>query len=571
LLKKILLAVSLSAGVCFFSGSAHAAGPVVPVGEDLEAQAARFQEEYSIEKRSRQAGLPKAPMEAQEAQLTPAGPPVYFMLHTVRVTGTTIFDAKYLKFSWDPYLNKRVSINDLNHIVAIIKRVYKDLGFLTTTAYLPPQDVTQGNVEIRVVEGKLGTLSVEGNRYFSTPSIAKYIHTYPGEVMDMGEMQRDVMRINQNKDLNVSAVLAQGQEPETVDVTLKATDNFPWHASIGTDNQGTRLTGTFRRLVTLNTSNLSGHEDTLSFNGAYTDFSQGDYLSYQTPVGTNGTKLGLDVGYFDGKLGYEYESYDITNYTEIYDPNASFELYEGPEAQVNLRTGLEIQNNYKKEGTNIVTFENLRTPYVSLDTVRIDRWGQTSVSPEVTFNAPGFLGGSREDNTLASRPDTDGFFEKYNLFINRTQYMPLGSYMEINAQAQAASPHSLPTAEQLQLGGVGSVRGYPQGDYLADIGGYMDTNWYFPSYFIPASWQWYGTTLRNDIEPFAFYDIGAGRLNRHSSDELENAFLSGTGGGIRIRIKGNFYLLLEWAWAVGNKPVHGDGPSSFDVAFQAGT
>ncbi|MDE2009587.1 MAG: ShlB/FhaC/HecB family hemolysin secretion/activation protein [Candidatus Omnitrophica bacterium] len=566
------MALTVSAAVCLFSGGAYAQAPAPPVppGESLEAQAARFQQEYSIEKRSREAAISKALIEAQEAEKAPAAPPVYFVLHSVRITGTTIFDPQYLRFTWVPYINKKISINDLNYIVRLIKRVYKDLGFLTTTAYLPPQDVTGGNVEIRVIEGKLGHLSVEGNRYFSTPSIAKYVHTYPGEVMDMGEMQRDVMRINQNRDMNVTAVLEQGQEPETVNVILKEKESFPWHVSIGTDNQGTRLTGRFRRLVNLSTTNLSGHEDSLAFNGAFSDLSQGYFLSYQTPVGTYGTKLGLDAGYFQGKLGYEYKPYDITNYTETYDPNASFELYEAPDAQVNLRTGIQFQNNYKEDAGTYITSEKLRMPYIALDMIKTDSMGQTTFSPEWTFNAPGFLGASREDNALSSRPETDGFFARYDQYVTRTQNMPWDSYIQIKSQFQAGI-HTLPTSEQLQLGGAGSVRGYPQGDYLADIGGYMDTDWYFPTYLIPASWQWYGTQARNDIEPFVFYDFGEGRLYRTFTGEREVKFLSGTGLGIRIHIKGNFYLKLEWAWAIGDAPIHGDGPSTFDVSFQTGT
>ncbi|MDE2027340.1 MAG: ShlB/FhaC/HecB family hemolysin secretion/activation protein [Candidatus Omnitrophica bacterium] len=569
-MKKILRGLTIGVPLCLFSGSSFAAVPAVPTSQDLQAQAERFQQQYSIEKRSRDAAIAKALIQAQEAQKAPAGPEVYFVLHSVRITGTTVFDPKYLDFVWKPYLNKRVSFNDLNYMVRLIKRVYKDLGFLTTTAYLPPQDINHGDVEIRVVEGKLGRLRVEGNRYFSTPSIAKYMHTYGGEVMDMGEMQRDVLRINQNRDLNVSAVLSPGQEPETVDVTLNASENLPWHASIGTDNQGTRLTGRFRRLVNLSTTNFSGHEDTLAFNGAYSDFSSGYYLSYQTPVGTNGIKLGLDAGYFQGKLGYEYKQYDITNYTEIYDPNAAFELYLSPDLQVDLRTGIQFQNNYKKDARTYVTDEKLRLPYVAMDVIKTDPWGQTSFSPELTFGAPGFLGASREDNALSSRPETDGFFTKYNQYLSRTQAMPWGSYIQIKSQFQAAV-HTLPTSELLQLGGVGSVRGYPQGDYLADIGGYMDTDWYFPNYLIPPSRRWFGTVARNDVEPFVFYDIGAGRLYRRFTGEEGNKFLSSIGGGIRIHIKGNFYLKLEWALPVGNKPNHGSGPSTFDVSFQAGT
>ena len=273
----------------------------------------------------------------------------------------------------------------------------------------------------------------------------------------------------------------------------------------------------------------------LSINTAYTDLSSGEYVSYQAPVGTYGTKAGLDAGYFQGKLGQEYKPYDITNYTEFYDPNVSFELYKTQDAQVNLRSGMTIDDIHKKQAMNPITDEQLRIPYAALDIIKTDGMGQTLFSPELRFGTSGFFGASRSDNPMSSRPGVDGYFTKYDQLINRTQRMPWGSYLQIRSQFQVAS-HTLPVSEELQLGGAGSVRGYPIGDYLADIGGDLDTDWYFPMYIIPSSWQLFGVSMKNQIEPFIFYDIGGGELIEANSGEYKERFLAGAGAGVRICI-----------------------------------
>ncbi len=568
-MKQTSVIVLAGVLMCFCVKDAFAALPPLAAGQSLEAQAERFHQEYSIEKRSREQKITKALIETEENEKEVDQPGVSFELKAVHVSGMTIFDPERLTFVWKPYVGKKVDFRDLNNIVRLIKRVYRDLGYLTTTAYLPPQDINSGVVEISVVEGKRGNLSVEGNRYFSTPSIAKYFHTYRGEVMDMGEIEKDVSRLNQNKDLGVTTVLSTGENPQEVDMILKAQDYLPYHVSIGTDNQGSNLTGRFRRLVNISTSNLTGNEDNLTFNGAYSDLSQGNYLSYQTPVGTYGTKLGLDAGYFQGLLGQQYKSLDVTNYTEFFDPNASFELYQSEDTQVHLRSGMQIKHINKKIAFAQVTNEDLRLPYLALDIIRMDPLGQTSFSPEISTSMPGFLGGSRGDNSRSSRPGVDKFFTKYDQYISRNQVMPWGSYMQIRSQIQFAS-RTLPTSEQLQLGGESSVRGYPEGDFLADSGGDMEAEWYFPMYGMPASWQLFGTRLKNDIEPFIFYDMGGGRLIKVNSGETRTRFLSGTGAGVKIHLKKNMYLKLEWAVATGDDPIHGTGPSTFDVSFQAG-
>ncbi len=555
--------------ICIFFKDAQADTTFIPDGQGLEAQAERFRQEYSVEKRTQDKEKTKPSVEFKDKEEEVA-PGVSFVLKEIHLTGTTIFDPSKLNFTWNPYLEKKVNFKDINVIVRMIKRVYKDLGYLTTTAYLPPQDVKNGVVEIRVVEGKRGNLNVEGNKWFSTSSIAKYFHTFRGQSLDTGEIEKDVMRLNDNRDLNVNAILSPGKQPEIVDVTLKVKESYPHHVSVSTDNQGTRLTGRYRRSVIFNSSNLTGRHDNLSVNATFSTFSSGEYVSYQTPLGINGTKVGVDLGYFEARLGEEFRASDITTTTKFYTPHVSWELYLSQQTQVNLRSGIKIKDIRKRERTAKITDERLRVPFVGIDVVKSDKWGQTTFSPEVNMGTEKFLGSSFHNNPLASRVGAGGYFLKYAQYLSRTQRMPLGSYLQIRSQLQTAS-RTLPSSEQLQLGGMNSVRGYPSGDYLADIGANMNTEWVFPSYFIPSSWKIMDTSVRSQVEPFVFFDMGGGKLIKASNGERRSKFLSSIGGGIKIHLKDNLYLKLEWGLPVGDKRIRGTGPSTFDVSFQAGT
>ena len=58
-----------------------------------------------------------------------------------------------------------VTINDLIGMANIITEYYQRNGYISTIAYLPPQKVEDGNVEIVVLEGKYGNISIEGNKW----------------------------------------------------------------------------------------------------------------------------------------------------------------------------------------------------------------------------------------------------------------------------------------------------------------------------------------------------------------------------------------------------------------------
>ena len=60
-------------------------------------------------------------------------------------------------------VGNEVTINDLIGMANAITEHYQKNGYISTTAYLPPQKVEDGNVEIVVLEGKYGNIKIEGN------------------------------------------------------------------------------------------------------------------------------------------------------------------------------------------------------------------------------------------------------------------------------------------------------------------------------------------------------------------------------------------------------------------------
>ena len=147
--------------------------------------------------------------------------------------------------------------------------------------------------------------------------------------------------------------------------------------------------------------------------------------------------------------------------------------------------------------------------------------------------------------------------------------MPLESYLQIRSQFQLAS-RDLPSSEQLQLGGESSIRGYPEGDFLADAGASLNLDWVFPMYLFPKDWKLprSDAPLRNQVEPCVFMDLGGGKLMNTLPGERKEKFLMGLGGGVRIHLYGKAFLKLEWAEAVGDEPISGAGPSTFYFTFQ---
>ena len=381
------------------------------------------------------------------------------------------------------------------------------------------------------------------------------------------------MRLNQNSDLELGSVISQGSAPETSDVTLKVTDKLPFHIGASVDNQGTRLVGKYRPAVSFRSTNLTGNNDSLFINSLFSSGALGESALYSIPVTTRGTKLAFDFTYFYTKLGKELKSYNIEGQTQIYIPHIRQEIVLSENFQMFADAGLEIKSIKKYMADDITSNDQLRLPYFSFDLTRLDSFfggGQTSFSPKFVFGTENFLGASSRNHPSASRAGTGGFFFKYEQSLGRIQKMPFGSYMSIRSGFQAVT-HTLPSAEQFQLGGANSIRGYPEGDYLCDIGASLNMDWVFPFYAIPKSWKLphSETPLRNQIQPVVFMDLGGGALIDTISGEKKEKFLMGLGGGLKINLYNKINVRLEWAAPVGQDPTSGTGPATFYLTFQS--
>jgi len=571
--KTIYLKIILS--VLFLLGSSGALrAQTPPAGQGPEAQAERFKTQSQAEKEElEKKKTPAPPIEIQKEEKPPQAEGASFVLKKVNIAGATLFKAADFTPLYQPYLDKKVTFKDIDVITEGIKTKYKQRGYLTTNVYLPEQEVKDGEIEIRVLEGKMGELNIEGNKYFSNELIRKFFHFKKNEILNIYSLQRDILRLNKNPDLEVKTIISAGKEPQTTDVTLKVREKFPWHIGAAFNNQGSRLTGKYRPSLFARSSNATGRGDTIFINTQLTTLSSGESINYVVPVGTYGTTFGLDLAYFKTKLGKEYKSFDITGESSSYTPRLSWELSLREDFKAYLNTGIEIKCIKKKTGGTLTANDQLRLPFFGFDFTKTDSLGlggETTFSPRFNFGTEDFWGASEKNHPTASRQGTGGFFFKYEQAISRVQRMPGNSYLVMRSRFQAAS-HTLASSEQLQLGGADSVRGYRDGDYLADMGGELNSEWIFPFYLMPKTWKLASSTtpLRNQIQPVIFADLGGGKLKKVASGEKDNKFLAGIGGGLRIYLFDKIYLRLDWAKRLGDRPASGSGPSTFYLRLQS--
>ena len=556
--KKVLL--SLIAGLMIAAPPLKAAD--VPSRETAGAESSRFQEAPEFEDKARTLKA-RAP-EEEEIVESPAGtsegtkPALTFELKEIRVTGAQSIPASELEILGKGLLSKKVSWDDLQGLAARMKKYYREKGFVAVYVYIPKQEVEAGRVEFRVVEGEIGRIVILGNRWFSERVIRRALHFSSGKGVRYDWIKKSLNRLNKNSDIKAKAVLKPGKEFKTTDLEIHVKDRFPAHLNTDVNNLGTRDTGRTRWGIGAVHHNLSGQMDVLS--GRF-QIGRGAWAvgsDYNIPVSPWDTRLGFSYSHTRVKVGGQFKDLDVKGRASTYNPYLLQPLFDTGFLEGEFNLGMDfksIENSVQGRKTGK---DELRILNAGLAFEETDVYGKTFLPVSFHFGFADFLGSSAKAEPAASRAGTGGQFFVYRSSFIRYQRLPWGLGFALRGSWQL-TPDPLPASEQFRLGGAFSVRGYPEGDSLTDYGGFLSSEVYIPSYFFPADWKLPHSSLplRKQIQGVAFFDFGAGALHDPAADDVEDRFLAGAGGGVRIQLFDKVYARFQWAGRTGGKSSDG--------------
>ena len=82
----------------------------------------------------------------------------------IQVVGSTVFSAQDLEPVVLPYEGRDLGLRELSQVADDVTRLYLENGYITSRAVLSEQSIVDGVVQIRVVEGSLEDIQIEGTR-----------------------------------------------------------------------------------------------------------------------------------------------------------------------------------------------------------------------------------------------------------------------------------------------------------------------------------------------------------------------------------------------------------------------
>ena len=203
------------------------------------------------------------PQNTTNSTATNAGP--HFTVDKYLIAGNSVLTPQAIAASLTNAagtFGTNVTLNGIRTAAAELQGAYRARGYVTVAVGLPPQKLTNATVKMQVTEGRLASIEVKGNHYFSSNNVMRALPSLHTNIILNGLIfQAELNQANANQDRQIYPIIDPGPDPGTSDLTLKIKDRLPLHAKVELNNQSSPGTPDLRLNSSAVYNNLWQHEN----------------------------------------------------------------------------------------------------------------------------------------------------------------------------------------------------------------------------------------------------------------------------------------------------------------------
>ena len=422
--------------------------------------------------------LPALNTNAQDALYEPQ---IY--VKAFEITGNTVYNSSTLAKLLDQYTGRKISTDELEAARQTLTLFYVNHGYINSGAVLPDQDPKDGIIHFQIVEGKLTSVEITGNNWFQTWWLRNEMRQAAGEPLNFNKLKEGMQVLRENPTIKqVNAELQPGGAPGESQLKMEVKDAQPFRFSVEVNNYRPPSVGSTIAEAHLADLNLTGNNDPLLLTyGIATsttdswEFSGFDNagIDYRFPISPWRTTMEIGADKNDsGIVEAPFNQLDIMSKLTEYHAAIHQPVFETPKHSLIL--SLEVDSRRSETALFGQDF--------SLSPGAVERRGgclrcrassrnlSTAARSTSSRAAPSSaIGVAASRATISAGPPDGHFFD----WLGQTQYIRrLGDSdcLVIGRLSGQIADRPLLSIEQLELGGISSVRGYLENQALTDNG-----------------------------------------------------------------------------------------------------
>jgi hemolysin activation/secretion protein len=485
------------------------------------------------------------------------------------ISGNTQINTKKLQSILKPYEAKNLSFKEIQEIVSLITKTYKDEGYFVARAYIPTQNLQaqDGVLKIAIIEGNYGEFKLENSSLVKDSILQDKLDvTKTKEVIAIKDLQRALLLINDTPGVKVSSTkIAAGEELGSSDFIIGTQTTQPYNGYIVGDNYGSKYTGKHRVMagVDINSPFKIGDKISLSALSSEDMGLLNGRVGYGFPIYENGLRGELSYSKTTYELGDKYKSLDALGNADSFVALFTYPIIRSNSE--NLNTYLRTSYNKMKDEIR-TTLSNIKkntvVSKVGIDYLKnhliFNKYSQTKIDTSLSFGRLEFKNAvDKSDDKKGA--NTNGNFSKINIDLENNTMLTDTINWKNKLQLQyALRDKNLDGSEDLSVGGVNGVKLYPSGEESAENGYIYTTE---ATYTLPSYVE-----INSKIG--LFYDIGKVKMSKDITNEKSRT-LQDIGLSYYASYK-DFFLNTYLAHKVGAARVTSNNDYDTRFMFQSG-
>ena len=450
-----------------------------------------------------------------------------FNLVDVKLTGSTLIDQPMTDMMFAGEIGTCITPEFIGSALERLNGYFLDAGYVTTRAYITPQDLKSGSLEITVVEGTIEDIRLNENSPEDRRRVRMAFVARPGDILNINDIDQGLAQMNRPRSVVATLNLVPGNEAgqTIVQIDEKLVSN-PVRYKLGLDNSGSQSTGTTKSTLGVDADNLLSMNETIS-------------VSHIGSADTNALagSVTLPIGHNTIEASSSYSDYlsDVDQFTQIFGRTDSRELkltrflFKTDTGDVKAEVSLAKKSTRRTINDLVLTPQRLTTARAGLKySGRLENGVSLSANLYLAAGTK-LLNATRDAGLDKTAPRAQ--FRKLQADGSITVSHIPGMTIQTTYAGQLA-PHPLYSSEQISAGGQKSVRGFKGNAISGDSGFYAQTDVIMPvpARFIPKAAEPYaaGVQVYGGLDVGATRDLALGQTN----------LVAGGGGGMRMNFGG---------------------------------
>lgn len=393
----------------------------------------------------------------------------------IKFTGNSAFSDETLQAIVADSVGQRLDFGQLIQLIERVEARYKAAGYFLAQAYLPPQKIKDGTIEVAITEGRLGETRIEGESSISADVVFGYLDQLEkGKALTLPPLERQVLLINDLAGSKATLDMQAGSEAGTTDIVIAQKPDVPFNGRLEVSNHGSASTGEKRIGLNLisNSAFHQGERLTVSLLTTDTINLRSYNVSYDHPLGGKGLRLAATISRAEYNLGANFAALKGSGTSDSLRLGLGYPIIRS--RTTNLRVQVEadrakLNDQLQALGSDFNKGSRGLTFSTSFDTLD-ELGGGGSNRAEIKVKA-----GIISLSAGAAAPETDGSFNKTSLSLSRQQTVSKSLSANFQLSHQLASKN-LDSSEKFGAGGPSSMPGYANGVGSGDVGNLLRLN-----------------------------------------------------------------------------------------------